>query len=248
MVIVPMDHGVTIGPMAGLINMQETINAVAMGGANAIVIHKGLVEAGHRRSGKDIGLILHLSGSTRMAPDPNSKTLVCTVEEAIKLGADAVSIHVNLGAEDEKSMLNDLGKVGKEAMEWGMPLLAMMYTRGEKAENEYDVKLVKHAARVGAELGADIIKVVYTGSPESFREVVEGCFVPVVIAGGEKMGNEEDILEMVRGAMTAGGAGVSIGRNVFQHKEPGKIVQTLCRIVHSDRMAEEKVKRLEVKA
>lgn len=246
-VIVPMDHGVTIGPIVGLINMQETINAVAIGGANAIVIHKGLVEAGHRRSGKDIGLIIHLSASTRMAPDPNSKIIVCTVEEAIKLGADAISIHVNLGAEDEKSMLNDLGNVAKEAMEWGMPLLAMMYTRGPKAENEYDVKLVKHAARAGAELGADIVKVVYTGSPESFREVVEGCFVPVVIAGGEKMGNEEDILEMVRGAMAAGGAGVSIGRNVFQHKDPAKIVQAISKIVHNGCMVEEGLKDLEEK-
>ncbi len=247
MVIVPMDHGVTIGPIEGLINMQETIHAVALGGANAIVIHKGLVEAGHRQSGKDIGLIIHLSGSTRMAPDPNCKTIVCTVEEAIKLGADAISIHVNLGAEDERSMLKDLGRIAKEAMEWGMPLLAMMYTRGPKAENEYDVKWVKHAARVGAELGADMIKVVYTGSPESFREVVEGCFVPVVIAGGEKMENDQDILNMVKGAMEAGGAGVSIGRNVFQHKDPIRIVQTLCKIVHNGNVAEGKVKRLEVK-
>ena len=246
-VIVPMDHGVTIGPIQGLINMHATINAVAVGGANAIVIHKGLVGAGHRQSGKDIGLIIHLSGSTQMAPDPTSKTLVCTVEEAIKLGADAISIHVNLGAEDERSMLKDLGRIAKEAMEWGMPLLAMMYTRGPKVQNEFDVKWVKHAARVGAELGADIVKVVYTGSPESFREVVEGCFVPVVIAGGEKMGNDEDILEMVRGAMAAGGAGVSIGRNVFQHKDPGKIVQTISRIVHCGGMAEEKVTKLEVK-
>jgi len=247
-VIVPMDHGVTIGPIVGLINMQETINAVAMGGTNAIVIHKGLVEAGHRRKGKDVGLILHLSASTRMAPDPNSKTMVCTVEEAIKLGADAVSIHVNLGTEDESSMLNDLGKVAKEAMEWGMPLLAMMYTRGPKVKNEYDVNLVKHAARAGAELGADIIKVVYTGSVESFREVVEGCFVPVVIAGGEKMENDEDIFEMVKGAMAAGGAGVSIGRNVFQHNAPEKIVQTICKIVHHSGEVEEKGRKLEVRA
>ena len=247
MVIVPMDHGVTIGPIKGLINMQKTIHAVALGGANAIVIHKGLVEAGHRQSGKDIGLIIHLSGSTRMAPDPNCKTMVCTVEEAIKLGADAISIHVNLGAEDEKSMLKDLGRIAKEAMEWGMPLLAMMYTRGPMAENEYDVKWVKHAARVGAELGADIIKVVYTGSPESFREVVEGCFVPVVIAGGEKMENDQDILNMVKGAMEAGGAGVSIGRNVFQHKDPIRVVQTIGKIVHNGNLAEGKVKRLEVK-
>jgi predicted phospho-2-dehydro-3-deoxyheptonate aldolase len=247
-VIVPMDHGVTIGPVAGLINMQETINAVAIGGANAIILHKGLVEAGHRRKGKDVGLIVHLSASTQLAPDPSSKTMVSTVEEAIKLGADAVSIHVNLGSEDERSMLEDLGRVAKVASEWGMPLLAMMYTRGPKVKSEYDVKLVKHAARVGAELGADIIKVVYTGSAESFREVVEGCFVPVVIAGGEKMGNDEDLIEMVKGAMAAGAAGVSIGRNVFQHKDPERMVQKICRIVHNTAVLEEKLRKLEAKA
>jgi predicted phospho-2-dehydro-3-deoxyheptonate aldolase len=247
-VIVPMDHGVTIGPVAGLINMQETINAVATGGANAIILHKGLVEAGHRRKGRDVGLIIHLSASTQMAPDPNSKTIVCTVEEAIKLGADAVSIHVNLGSEDERTMLEDLGRAAKVAGEWGMPLLAMMYTRGPKVKSEYDVKLVRHAARVGAELGADIIKVVYTGSAESFQEVVEGCFVPVVIAGGEKMGNDEDIIEMVRGAMAAGAAGVSIGRNIFQHKDPERMVQKICRIVHNTATFEEKLRKLEVKA
>jgi predicted phospho-2-dehydro-3-deoxyheptonate aldolase len=246
-VIVPMDHGVSIGPVVGLINLPETVNAVANGGANAFIVHKGVAEAGHRRRGKDVGLIIHLSASTQMAPDPNSKTMVCTVEEAIKLGADGVSMHVNLGSEDERSMLNDLGYVGRVAMEWGMPLLAMMYTRGPKVKNEYEVKLVKHAARVGAELGADIVKVVYTGSAESFREVVEGCFVPVVIAGGEKMGNDEDIIEMIRGAMAAGAAGVSIGRNVFQHKDPGKIVQAISQIVHGNTPVEEKVKNLGVR-
>lgn len=248
MVIVPMDHGVTLGPVSGLIDMTRTINAVAIGGANAIVIHKGLVEVNLRRNGRGVGLIVHLSGSTKMGPDPNSKVMVCTVEEAIKLGADAVSVHVNLGAEDEKSMLNDLGNVAKEAMEWGMPLLAMMYTRGPKIENEYDLKMVKHAARVGAELGADIVKVVYTGSSEGFREVVEGCFVPVIIAGGEKMGNDQDILEMVKGAIAAGGAGVSIGRNVFQHEDPAKIVQAICKIVHNGLTVEEALKDLEEKA
>ena len=245
-VIVPMDHGVTLGPVSGLINLPKTVNAVANGGANAVVLHKGLAEAGHRGKGKDVGLIIHLSASTQMSPDPTSKTMVCSVEEAIKLGADGVSIHVNLGAEDEREMLNDLGAVGRNAMDWGMPLLAMMYTRGPHIKNEYDVKLVKHAARVGAELGADIVKVVYTGSAESFAEVVDGCFVPVVIAGGEKMGNDEDIVEMVKGAMAAGAAGLSIGRNVFQHKDPEKIVQTLSRIVHGAGAGEERVRKFGV--
>jgi predicted phospho-2-dehydro-3-deoxyheptonate aldolase len=244
-VIIPMDHGVTLGPMAGLIDMRKTINDVAMGGANAIVIHKGLVETGHRGSGKDVGLIIHLSASTCMAPDPNCKVLVCTVEEAIKLGADGISVHVNLGAEDEKSMLKDFGRIAKEAMEWGMPLLAMIYMRGPKVKNGFDVNLVKHAARVGAELGADIVKVSYTGSPESFREVVEGCFVPVVIAGGEKMETDQDILEMVKGSVMAGGAGVSIGRNTFQHREPEKIIRVISKMVHNGFTVEDGLKELE---
>ncbi|MDI7261566.1 MAG: fructose-bisphosphate aldolase, partial [Thermodesulfobacteriota bacterium] len=122
---------------------------------------------------------------------------------------------------------------------------AMMYTRGPKVENEYDVKLVKHAARVGAELGADIVKVPYTGSPESFKEVVEGCFVPVVIAGGEKMDTDKDILKMVKGAMEAGGAGVSIGRNVFQHKNPPGILQAISKIVHDGLKVDEVIGDLE---
>ena len=152
-VIVPMDHGVTVGPIDGLIDMKTTVNAVASGGANAIVIHKGLVTSGHRRRGKDVGLIIHLSGSTALSPYPNAKTLVCTVEEAIKLGADAVSIHVNVGNGTEREMLSDLGRVAREAREWGMPLLAMMYPRGEKIKDEYDPQVIMHVARSGGGTG-----------------------------------------------------------------------------------------------
>jgi predicted phospho-2-dehydro-3-deoxyheptonate aldolase len=234
-IIVPMDHGVTVGPIPGLIDMAVAVNRVANGGANAILMHKGMVETGHRSSGKDIGLIVHLSASTVLAPDSNAKTLVCTVEEAVRLGADAVSIHINIGANTESEMLNKMGMVSKSCRDWGMPLLAMMYTRGAKIKNEYDVAVVKHAARVGAELGADIVKVNYTGSPESFGEVVRGCPVPVVIAGGEKMETDEEVLDMVRGSIEAGGAGVSIGRNVFQHDDPETMVRKISEIVHGSR-------------
>ncbi len=243
-VIIPMDHGVTIGPVAGLYEMRRTIVEVAEGGANAIVVHKGLMEVISEGNSNGMGLIVHLSASTRLAPDPDSKGLVCTVEEAIKWGADGVSVHVNLGSLDEKSMLKDLGMVTKASMEWGIPLLAMMYARGPKIENQYDTKLIKHAARVGAELGADIVKVPYTGSPETFREVVEGCFVPVVIAGGEKIDTDRDVLEMVKGAILAGGAGVSIGRNVFQHNQPIKMVRAIRKIVFQNSSIEEALEEL----
>ncbi|UCD50592.1 MAG: class I fructose-bisphosphate aldolase family protein [Phycisphaerales bacterium] len=231
-VIVPMDHGVTVGPIAGLADMRTTVSKVVSGGANAILMHKGMVRAGHRGTGRDVGLIIHLSAGTAISPDPNAKELVCTVEEAVKLGADAVSIHINLGAETDKEMLRHFGLVSERCLEWQMPLVAMIYTRGPKIENEYDVEHAKLAARVGAELGADIVKVVYTGSAESFRQVVDGCPIPVVIAGGPKMGSDEEIFRMVAGALEAGGAGLSIGRNAFQHEHPDKMIQALSRMVH----------------
>jgi predicted phospho-2-dehydro-3-deoxyheptonate aldolase len=244
-VIIPMDHGVTVGPIEGLADMRMAISKVVAGGANAILMHKGMVRAGHRGAGKDVGLIIHLSGGTAMSPDPNAKELVCTVEEAIKLGADAVSVHINLGAETDKEMLRQLGYVSEQCSEWQIPLVAMMYTRGPKIKSEYDVKNIKHAARVGAELGADIVKVVYTGSVESFRQVVEGCPVMVVIAGGPKMDSDEDIFKMVEGALKAGAAGVSIGRNAFQHKTPEKMVAALCKMVHKGASIKDAIKILQ---
>jgi predicted phospho-2-dehydro-3-deoxyheptonate aldolase len=240
-VIIPMDHGVTVGPIEGLSDMRTTVSRVVAGGANAILMHKGMVRAGHRGTGQDVGLIIHLSGGTSLSPDPNAKELVCTVEEAIQLGADAVSVHINLGAETDKEMLWQLGYVSGHCLQWQMPLVAMMYTRGQKIKDEFDVKNVKLAARVGAELGADIVKVPYTGSVKTFKEVVHGCPVPVVIAGGPKMGSDEDIFKMVEGALTAGAAGVSIGRNAFQHKTPEKMVAALCKMVHEGASVEDAI-------
>jgi len=231
-VIIPMDHGVTVGPIDGLADIRKAISAMVAGGANAILMHKGMVGAGHRGTGKDVGLIIHLSAGTSISPDPNVKELVCTVEEAIKLGADAVSIHINIGANTDSQMLRQMGHVGERCSEWQIPLIAMMYARGPKVTSEYDVEKVKLAARVGAELGADIVKVVYTGSPETFSEVVAGCPVPVVIAGGPKMNSDKDIFRMVEGALKAGATGASIGRNAFQHKTPEKMVKALCQMVH----------------
>jgi fructose-bisphosphate aldolase/2-amino-3,7-dideoxy-D-threo-hept-6-ulosonate synthase len=244
MIIVPMDHGVSSGPIKGLIDMPEIVNKVAEGGANAVLLHKGIIRHAHRGYGRDIGLIMHLSGSTSLGPDPNNKVLVGTVEEAIKLGADAISVHINVGAENESDMLHILGMISKKCMVWGMPLIAMMYPRGKKIKSEHDVKVVRHAARAGAELGADIVKTNYTGDIDSFREVTKGCPVPVVIAGGPKMDTTRDVLQMVKDAIEAGGAGTSIGRNVFQAEDPTKMVRAMAKIVHEDASVEEAMKEL----
>ena len=244
-VIVPMDHGITIGPIPGLENMRDTVAKVVNGGANAILMHKGMVQAGHRGGGRDVGLIIHLSAGTSLSPDPNTKVPVCTVDEAIRMGADTVSIHVNLGASTDSDMLMDFGEVSQECRHWGIPLLAMVYTRGPKIESEFDVKYVKHAARVGAELGADIVKVNYTGSPETFGEVVRGCPIPVVIAGGEKVETDEELLQMVTGAIQAGGAGASIGRNAFQHADPEGMVRAISMVVHEGASVQDSKRFLE---
>ena len=240
-VIVPMDHGVTIGPVKGLVDMQQTIDKLIAGGADAIVIHKGI--AGYVDTG-NLGLIVHLSGSTKLGPDTNWKVKVCSVKQALRLGADGVSVHINVGSNQEPKMLEVMGEIADEASEYGVPLLAMMYPRGPNIKNEHAPELVKHAARLGAELGADIVKTNYTGSVESFREVVKGCPVPVIIAGGPKAKDDYGFLRMVYDAIQAGGAGVSIGRNVFQHQNPAGMVKALRAIVHEKATVEEALKLL----
>ena len=230
-VIVPMDHGISAGPIEGLIDMKKTVDDVANGGATAVVMHKGLIRYSHRTSGHDIGLILHLSASTDIGVNKNSKVLVATVEEALKVGADAVSVHINVGAETEPEMLADLGQVAKECNEWGMPLLVMAYPRGPTIKNSYDPAAVAHAARVATELGADIVKCSYTGDIDSFRDIVRGTLAPVVIAGGPKMNSDDDILQMVYDSIQAGGHGVSIGRNVFQHRNVEGMTRAISDIV-----------------
>ncbi|MDD1719392.1 MAG: 2-amino-3,7-dideoxy-D-threo-hept-6-ulosonate synthase [Methanoregulaceae archaeon] len=229
-VIVPMDHGFSLGQIDGLLDMTHVISEVSEGGANAIILHKGLVKRGHRRSGRDIGLIIHLSGSTSLNPDPNDKVLVCTVEEAIALGADGISIHVNLGAPHESKMLEAAGHVVKDCNRWGVPLLIMIYPRG-KGIDPVSQQSVGHCVRVAEELGADMIKTNYTGDPVTFAKIVRACSVPVFIAGGEKAGDLET-LTAIRDSVQVGGAGVCVGRNAFQREDPRGFVQALRRVVH----------------
>jgi predicted phospho-2-dehydro-3-deoxyheptonate aldolase len=240
-VVVPMDHGVTVGPIKGIKSIKTIADAIASGGADAAIVHKGAAIFGHRGYGKDLGLLIHLSASTSLGPDPNNKVLVTTVEEALRLGADGVSVHVNIGARDESNMLSTFGDISRKCQEWGMPLLAMMYPRGKKISNEYSPEAVAHAARVGAELGADIVKTSYTGDQDSFSRVIEGCPIPVVIAGGPRVESEMDLLSMVEGAMNSGARGVAIGRNIFQAENPILITRRICAVVHGGFGAKEAI-------
>lgn len=225
-IIVPMDHGLTEGPIAGLEDVNSMVRKVEKH-ATAVILHKGLI----KRLGRPLacGIIMHASAGTKLALDPNYKVQVAAPEEAIDMKCQGISLHVNVGgSEHEPEMLTALGKAARECDRLGLPLLAMMYPRGKNIEKASpgDIALV---ARVGAELGADIIKCPYTGDVESFARVVNGCPVPVLIAGGAKSNSDKDVLEMVVGAMKAGAAGVSLGRNIFQHQDPGRMLRSILR-------------------
>jgi len=243
-IIVPMDHGLAAGPIEGITNMADAVDKVVLGGANAVLMHKGSVSQAHRGHGKDVGLIVHLNGSTSLSPDPNEKVMVASVEQAIKLGADAVSVHINVGAKTEADMLSDLGMVAESCDEWGMPLLAMMYPRGPGIKDPFSLEVVSHAARVGAELGADIVKTNYTGDIATFEKVVEGVGIPVLIAGGEKAKNETEVLKTVKDSVEAGGSGVAMGRNIFQAGNPTNMVKALDAVIHGNKSIEEARKLL----
>jgi len=226
--IVPMDHGVSDGPLEGLWNMDGIVEKVG-NCATAVVVHKGIAR---NIAHIACGLIVHLSAGTSLSTDKNRKVLVGNVEEAVRLGADAISVHVNVGGSDfEEEMIADLGRISGECERFSMPLMAMMYARGANVRDSLALDVVSHVARLGAELGADIVKCNYTGKPETFAEVTKKCPVPVVIAGGPKISCDRELLEMVEGAMEAGAAGISIGRNVFQHQTPTLMTKALGKII-----------------
>jgi len=238
-VIVPMDHGITVGPIQGITNIQTITNQLVKGGVDAILVHKGIAK---RIDNATTGLIVMLSGMSNLSQNSNGKVQVCSVQEAVRLGADAVSVHVNIGSQDEDKMLANLGKVSEECETLGMPLLAMMYPRGPRIQNEHEATVVAHAARIGAELGADIIKTNFTGSVESFKTVTESCPVPVVIAGGPKCKSIHEILQTTHDAVKGGAAGLSIGRNVFQCENPTLVAKALVAIVHKNATVEQGLK------
>jgi DhnA family fructose-bisphosphate aldolase class Ia len=170
----------------------------------------------------------------------------CTVSEAARLGADAVSVHVNFFSDKEPEMLTELAKTVEECDELGMPLLVMAYPRGPSVKDEHAADVVAHASRIAEELGADVVKTNYTGDVDSFKGVTQACRIPVVIAGGPKAKSAEDFLRMVHDAIQAGAKGVSIGRNVFQHENPTAMVKALNAIIHEGATLEEAVKVLSV--
>lgn len=232
---IPMDHGITIGATDGLRDIESTIDAVTRAGANSVLTQKGLAPRVHPNK-NDAGYVVHCNASTVTGPASNDKRLTCTVEEALRAGADAVSLHLNVGSDYEPRQIQQLAELVDDAHQHGLPVLAMTYARGanlEGANPEHDAEYLAHAVRLGEELGADLLKTAYSGDAESFERVTAATSKPVIVAGGSPR-DDRAMLEQVHGAMAAGAAGVSTGRSAFQHKYPGAFVRAVSAIVHDD--------------
>jgi class I fructose-bisphosphate aldolase len=233
-ILTPLDHGVTLGPIPGLDDVEATLRVLRQTGmVHGVILHKGTLEAYAAELVKapPMATILHLSGSLGLSPNPHWKVLVSTVEDGLRLGVDGVSVQVNLGNEHDAHMLRDLGTVASACAAWGMPLLAMMYLRGPGVDPN-DLQSASTLIRVAAELGADLIKLDYPGDPDLFARMLEGVDVPILVAGGAFNGDARTIMTHIHGAVTAGAAGVAIGRNVFQRLDNPGFIEALDHIMN----------------
>ena len=233
---IAIDHSVS-SPLSGLIDIGGLVDA--LDGADALVAHKGVVR---HFAGCDARFVMHLSASTvHGGSHADDKVLVGTVAEAVQHGAHCVSVQVNLGSEHEAAMLERLGCVASQCAELGMPLLGMIYPRGPNLSIHPDdiTNGVAHCARLGFELGCDVVKVPWTGDEDSFSQVIAGVPIPVLVAGGPDDGDAEQLFEMIESAMTAGASGVCIGRNVFNSPDPAAVLSRIQSIINDPKHAAE---------
>lgn len=224
-IIVPMDHGMTMGPISGIDNIQNLLKILSKHSIDGIILHKGLISSyANLIQDLNIPIIMHLSARTILSGNCR-EVLVGSVKEALFFGCSAVSVHINFGGEDECEMLKDVALVSSECYQAGMPLMIMAYAKA------YTVQTAKHLARISTELGADLVKLLYTEKGGNFQEVVEGCPIPILIAGGEKAANIFEFMNIVKNALDAGVGGLSIGRNIFQSENIDWVLDQLVSLV-----------------
>lgn len=239
-VIVAFDDSLISGPHGAFSAPATALREVAAADPDGILAFGGLLRAESDSLGR-VATILNLTASTTRSCH-SRKVPIASVEDAVKVGADAVAVHVNVGSTFEPQMLRTLGEVASRATELGLPVLAIMYPRTDGPDPNFDhlrrekpdqyAEFVAHAARIGVDLGADIVKTQFTGNPESFATVVAACApVPVIVAGGP-LANATVSLELAAAAVEGGASGISVGRNVLHRAERGDWVRAFKAIVH----------------
>lgn len=238
---ITLDHAIARGVLPGLVDIRSTVAAVADGRPDAITLQKGIASRVYAPHYTACGISLIMKASSYSPFHPTLDTPTASVEEAMRLGADAISVGMLVGSENQAQQLTHMAAVAREAEAIGLPLAAHIYPRGENLEGDRkSVQNVQYAVRAGAEVGVDIVKTEYTGSAESFAEVVEAAYpAKVVLAGGSPGGEMRDYLQMTVDALSAGAAGFTYGRFVWQHPNPGRVVEALSLIVHQNESVDE---------
>lgn len=241
--IVAFDHGLFDGPAKGMEQPAATLAEIVEGGADAILTSYGIAT----RFAKEIaplGLILRLDGGgTSLGAMDGPGALFYGIEEALRLGADAVAISAFPGSAKEEATLEMLaGAIGR-AHAWGLPVMAEMVPGGFDSGPEFrTADSIALAARVAAELGADWVKIPYA---DGFERVTSTCYVPAVILGGAKKGSERQMLETIKAALQAGGVGVAVGRNIFQADNPAQMTAAVASLIHHDGSVEDAMEILQ---
>ncbi|MDP2926964.1 MAG: aldolase [bacterium] len=218
-----------VGPTA--IDPDFILKIAREGKYNGVVLQKGVAEKYYSKEKYPVPLILKLNGKTELVSgDPISRQ-VCSVEEALRLGAEAVGYTIYVGSEQESVMMAEFGKIVEQAHKINLPVVAWCYPRGKSIANETAPDNVIYAARVGLELGADIVKIKYCGSESCFAQAVKAAGkTRVMMAGGPKA-DEKEFLEHVKNAVEAGAIGVAVGRNVWLAEQPLEITDKIKKIV-----------------
>ncbi len=229
--IVAFDHGMIDGPCKGMEQPAATLQKIVAGGADAILTTYGMAN----RFAKEIaslGLIMRIDGGGTKLGVMGPGSQFFTVDDALRLGADAVAVSAFPGSAKEEETLRTLAKIAGEAHAWGLPVMGEIVPGGFDSAPEFRTpESISISARVGAELGADWLKIPYV---EGFEQVTAGCFQPVVMLGGAKKGSERLMLERIRAALDVGAAGVAIGRNIFQADDPQAMTAAVAALVHED--------------
>ena len=197
----------------------------------AIACQIGIAEKYYHGPYRDIPLIVKVNGATRFPKINPISTQICSVERAIKAGASAIGFTIYDGSPNEPDMFRDFAKVVEQAHDYGLPVVAWMYPRGPNV-NDMDNRVLAYAARIGLELGADIIKVKFNGDEENLKWMARCAGrTKIVISGGEKKANELDFLNEAHKVMRAGAIGIAVGRNVWQSAKPYSVARALGAVV-----------------
>lgn len=234
--IVAMDHGMIDGPAHGLEDMGRALDAVVAGGADAIMCSYGTATR-FAAALVRVGLVLRIDGAgTRIGPKAGPGAQFYTVEDALRLGADALCVTAFPGSPHEEATLETLARVIRQAHMWDMPVMAEIVPGGfDSPPEKRTLDAIAVSARVAAELGADWVKIPFV---EGFEHVVRTCYVPVVVLGGRKKDDPRTTLAMLRASLDAGGAGATIGRNIWQSTDARATTAAMAALIHRNASVE----------